>query len=119
MIKVQSVVPQIDKSNLLAVMRQVFKQYDFCKRLPRNTERDQYISAIESAVHQLPDKEREVVTQRYMIDLYRKDYQVYNFILDPPVSKDTYSKIRNRAFIKLFIILSDRGILQSKEGERT
>ncbi|WP_218832042.1 hypothetical protein [Paenibacillus campinasensis] len=112
---VKSVTPQFDKNQLLNAMKSLFEQYDICKRTPGNPDRDEYASAVESAVERLSDKEKELITQRYMIDYYRKDYQVYSFILDPPISKETYMKIRHRAFSKLFIMLSEKGIV--REGD--
>jgi hypothetical protein len=43
---------------------------------------------------------------------------VYNHILEPPVSKDTYTKIRTRAFYKLALALADRGLLKLQELEK-
>lgn len=116
-VKVKQVIPNLSNLQLLNVMKEVFIQYDICKRIPGNAERDEYVSAIENIVNLLPDREKEVITQRYMIDSYRKDLQVYNFCLNPPVSKDTYTTIRNKAFAKLYISLSEKGILEPWEDD--
>jgi DNA-directed RNA polymerase sigma subunit (sigma70/sigma32) len=92
-------------------MKQVFEQYDICKRTPGNLDREEYVRVISEAVNLLADKEKEVIIQRYMIDYYRNDYEVYNLHLNRPVSKDTYTKIRNRALSKLYISFSEMGIL--------
>lgn len=108
---VKVVIPQLDNQQVMNAMKQVFEQYDVCKRIPGNPDRDEYVRVINEAVNLLVDKEKEVITQRYMIDYYRNDYEVYNSHLNRPVSKDTYTKIRNRALSKLYISFSEMGIL--------
>ncbi|MGG4096188.1 hypothetical protein [Paenibacillus lautus] len=113
---VKSVIPQIGTVQMVKAMKQVFDQYDVCKRTPGNPEREGYAKEIEDAVNRLSDKEKEVIKERYMVDSYRMDYQVYNFHLTKPISKDTFTKIRNNAFAKLYISLSDKGILKIQGG---
>lgn len=109
-ITIKPVVPELDNAELIRVMKKVFEQYDICKRLPSSPERDEYVKSIEDAVGKLADNEKKLITERYMIDSYRFDYQVYNFNLQ--ISKDTYTKRRNRAFAQLYITLVDTGILE-------
>jgi len=110
--KVKTVVPKLNKKEVARAMHKVFEQYDFCKRTPGDSEREEYARKVEAAVNALGGDEKNLVTQRYMIDFYRMDYQVYNFHFNPPISKDTYTKIRDRAFLKLFVVLSEQGLIQ-------
>lgn len=59
-----------------------------------------------------------LIRERYMKHDDVFDYKVYNHILEPPVSKDTYTKIRTRAFYKLALALADRGLLKLNELEK-
>lgn len=65
--------------------------------------RKSYCERIEKAVRRLPRMERFLIEERYMSDdaEYITDYNVYDFKFKPPISKDTYTKIRWRAFYKL------------------
>jgi|GEM_PF-521301 len=74
--------------------------------------RKHYCETIESIVERLGEREQLLIRERYMKqdDVY--DYKVYNHIFDPPVSKDTYVKIRTRAFYKMALVLADLGMLQ-------
>ncbi|MEK4273180.1 hypothetical protein [Paenibacillus sp. FSL R7-0026] len=111
--KVKTVVPKHNSNQVAKVMKKVFEQYDFCKRTPGDSEREEYVRKVKAAVSSLGGDERNLVTQRYMIDFYRLDYQVYNFHFNPSISKDTYTKIRERAFLKLFVLLSENGLIQN------
>ncbi|ANY74509.1 ArpU family phage packaging/lysis transcriptional regulator [Paenibacillus ihbetae] len=73
--------------------------------------RKHYCETIESIVERLGAREQLLIRERYMKqdDVY--DYKVYNHIFDPPVSKDTYVKIRTRAFYKMALVLADLGML--------
>lgn len=71
--------------------------------------RKQYCEIIESIVERLGEREQTLIRERYMKQDDVFDYKVYNHILEPPVSKDTYTKIRTRAFYKLALALADRG----------
>ncbi|WP_438769112.1 ArpU family phage packaging/lysis transcriptional regulator [Brevibacillus sp. JB24b] len=70
--------------------------------------RKAYCSLVERAVNNLPRKERYLIEERYMCREaeYITDYNVYNFKFDPPISKDTYRKIRKKAFRKLAMVLN-------------
>ncbi|MGF9821425.1 ArpU family phage packaging/lysis transcriptional regulator [Brevibacillus agri] len=70
-----------------------------------HTEREAYCNLIERAVAQLPEKERFLITKRYLEDDYVLDYQVHSFLFDPPISEFTYYKIKNRAMYKLALML--------------
>jgi len=48
---------------------------------------------IEAIVNKLHPVERLIIENRYMKE-YMKDYQVYNFVFDPPISEKTYRKWR-------------------------
>ncbi|OME90250.1 MULTISPECIES: ArpU family phage packaging/lysis transcriptional regulator [Paenibacillus] len=80
--------------------------------------RKQYCEIIESIVERLGDREQTLIRERYMKQDDVFDYKVYNHILEPPVSKDTYTKIRTRAFYKLALALADRGLLKLQELEK-
>lgn len=66
-----------------------------------------FCERVEQAVESLPEKERFLIEQRYMCEDadYVTDYQVYCFEFNPPISERTYAKIRERAFIKLTLLL--------------
>jgi ArpU family phage transcriptional regulator len=73
-----------------------------------------YCEQVERAVNQLPQKERQLITTRYLdpdAD-YIRDYQIYRDVMQ--ISEGTYTKIRNSAFTKLAVTL---GIVQ-KGGKK-
>lgn len=80
--------------------------------------RKRYCEMIESIVDRLSEREQLLVRERYMKQDDVFDYKVYNHILEPPVSKDTYTKIRTRAFYKMALALADRGLLKLYELEK-
>lgn len=67
--------------------------------------------AIDSVVERLDIREQQLVRERYMRRDETYDYTVYNHVFDPPVSKDTYVKIRSKAFYKMALALTDLGLL--------
>ncbi|WP_084692375.1 ArpU family phage packaging/lysis transcriptional regulator [Parafrankia elaeagni] len=69
--------------------------------------REGFCNLIDQAVGSLPEKERFLIEQRYIgkDSEYISDCKLYSFIFDPPISEPTYSKIRNRAIIKLALSL--------------
>lgn len=81
-------------------------------------ERKQYCEMIELIVARLNEREQQLIKERYMKQDEVFDYKVYNHILEPPVSKDTYTKIRTRAFYKMALALADRGLLKLNELEK-
>lgn len=81
--------------------------------------RKQYCEIIESIVERLGEREQTLIRERYMKQDDVFDYKVYNHILEPPVSKDTYTKIRTRAFYKLALALADRGLLKLQELDKS
>lgn len=109
--QVKSIVPVHDHKEVAEAMRGIFEQYDMCKCLPDNPEYKAYVEVIESAVDSLSEPEKNLIRERYMVDFYRTDLRVYMVYLDPPISKDTYTKIRKRAFHKMFLSLRDQGII--------
>lgn len=76
-----------------------------------------YCERIERAVKRLPRMERFLIEERYMADdsEYITDLQVYNFRFQPPVSKDTYAKIRWKAFYKLALSLNVQVIMDKSD----
>ncbi|MCY9765030.1 transcriptional regulator [Paenibacillus alvei] len=70
--------------------------------------RKTYCDRIERAVRRLPRMERFLIEERYMSDdaEYITDYNVYCFKFQPPIGKDTYAKIRWKAFYKLALSLN-------------
>lgn len=73
--------------------------------------RKRYCEMIESIVDRLNDREQLLIRERYMKQDDVFDYKVYNYVFDPPVSKDTYMKIRSKAFYKLALVLAELGML--------
>lgn len=75
--------------------------------LDKKDEARQYVGLIECAVDQLPKIEREVIRKRYMTKNhdYINDYTVYELRMDPPISRPTYIKLRERAFDSLYKML--------------
>ncbi|MET3846857.1 hypothetical protein [Paenibacillus sp. OAE614] len=112
---VKSVVPDVNNIELNRLMRRIFEQYDLCKRIPGNPERDSYVLAVESAVGRLASREKELISKRYMNDFYCSDKVVFETLLDRPISKDTYTIIRNRAFATMFFCFCEQGLLLPEE----
>lgn len=81
--------------------------------------RKQYCDLIDSTVERLDERERLLLRERYMKSDDVFDYKVYNHIFDPPVSKDTYVKIRSRAFYKIALAFSDLGLLNLEDVLKT
>ncbi|MGF6358054.1 putative RNA binding protein with dsRBD fold (UPF0201 family) [Paenibacillus sp. 4624] len=109
--KVKSVIPTVDHKKVAKVMRGVFEQYDMCKCLTDNPEYKAFKEAIDEAVKSLNEVESHLISERYLIDFYRTDLRVYTVYMEPPISKDTYTKVRKRAFHKMFLSLRDQGII--------
>ncbi|MEY9097021.1 ArpU family phage packaging/lysis transcriptional regulator [Paenibacillus sp. RC84] len=59
---------------------------------------EQFCKAVEAAVNELGSRHREIIECRYLSKDKFTDSEVYNARLNPPISKDTYSKLRNEAF---------------------
>ena len=74
-----------------------------------------YCERIERIVERLNDRERLLVSERYMKQDDVFDYKIYNHIFDPPISKDTYVKVRTGAFYKMALSLSAMGLLPLEE----
>lgn len=73
--------------------------------------RKAFCESIDRVVERLEPREQQLVRERYMRRDEVYDYTVYNHILNPPVSKDTYAKIRTRAFYKMALALADMNLL--------
>jgi len=76
--------------------------------------RKSFCERVERAVNELPKMERFLIQKRYMTNDsdYITDHHVYNFEFQPPRSKDTYGKIRNKAFYRLILKFDDLNILR-------
>lgn len=71
-----------------------------------------YCDTVDSIVSRLNEREQLLIRERYLKQDDVFDYKIYNHVFDPPVSKDTYMKIRARAFYKIALALADQGWLQ-------
>lgn len=67
--------------------------------------RKAFCEELERAVGHLPKKEQFLITERYLQRDIPFDFVVYEMRMDPPVSRDTYDKIKIRAFTLLALIL--------------
>ncbi len=85
--------------------------------------RQQYCEKVERAVNKLYPRERLLIQERYMKDETVTDLKFYNFIFNPPISKDLYAKIRWTAFYRLafnldyFKIIDIKKLLTPPKGE--
>ena len=70
-----------------------------------------YCTYIESVVERLDTREQQLIRERYLRRDEMYDYTIYNHVFDPPVSKDTYVKIRSRAFYKMALAFMDLNLL--------
>lgn len=70
--------------------------------------RQDYCRRIESAVKRLPNMERALLEMRYMSEEadYITDQHVFEIKFNPPLGKNTYAKIRWKAFYKLAFTLN-------------
>lgn len=70
------------------------KRKEFCKR-------------IETAINQISERKRFLITEKYLSKEcdYVTDYMIYGFKFDPPISEKTFTVIRNRAMLKLSLLL--------------
>ncbi|WP_312118276.1 ArpU family phage packaging/lysis transcriptional regulator [Brevibacillus reuszeri] len=78
-----------------------------------------YCERLERSVNRLPSKERFLITERYMgqDSEYITDYNIYCHKFDPPISENTYYKIRWKAFYKLALAL-DVQVAKNPQDER-
>ncbi|CAH1215135.1 hypothetical protein PAECIP111891_04213 [Paenibacillus allorhizoplanae] len=72
--------------------------------------RKAFCERVERAVRHLAPKERLLIEERYLKPYDKngepiKDYQVYNFVFNPAIGKDQYTKIRKTALYKLALNL--------------
>ncbi|TVX88356.1 ArpU family phage packaging/lysis transcriptional regulator [Paenibacillus agilis] len=65
-----------------------------------------YCERVEKAAQRLPEKERQIITERYLKEDGVYDYQVYSFTFDPPLSEYSYYKLKWKAISKLAISLN-------------
>ncbi|SDF04873.1 phage transcriptional regulator, ArpU family [Fontibacillus panacisegetis] len=66
--------------------------------------RKAFCEQVEQAVSQLPEKERFLITERYMQRDLPYDFVVYEMRMDPPIGDRTYDKMRTRAFTLLALM---------------
>lgn len=82
--------------------------------------RQSFCERVERAVNKLYPKERLLITERYMKDEKVTDLKMYTYIFNPPISRDTYVKIRWTAFYSLafnldyFKIINIKDLLRSE-----
>ncbi|WP_458119795.1 ArpU family phage packaging/lysis transcriptional regulator [Paenibacillus sp. Z6-24] len=74
-----------------------------------------YCEHVEAIVERLNEREQLLVRERYLKHDDIFDYKVYSYLFDPPISKDTYVKIRARAFYKMALALADTGMIRLDE----
>lgn len=76
-----------------------------------------YCQRVERAVNELPRKESHLIQKRYMGNNseYITDQQVFSFEFQPPIGKDTYTKIRRKAMYRLILKLDDLKIIKLSE----
>lgn len=110
--KVKEVVPEIKKKDMTSIMLKVFEQYQLCRVAQKDESRRKYCEAIEEAVSRLIGREKTIIEERFMKESGVFDYVVYNHKIEPPMSKDTYTKWRDRAFQKLYLAFCEEGIIQ-------
>ncbi|MEK3718932.1 hypothetical protein [Paenibacillus sp. FSL R7-0333] len=101
----------LDTKKTLAVMNRLFQSYLTQKYIDQGNHSSSFCAEIEKAVDGLDGPEKQIIQERYMKSAYVKDYQVFNFSLDPPLSSDTYKKYRRRAFFKLVVVFNRLGYL--------
>ncbi|MPY20689.1 ArpU family phage packaging/lysis transcriptional regulator [Paenibacillus glucanolyticus] len=77
--------------------------------------RRSYCERVERAVNKLYPKERLLITERYMKDERVTDLKMYSFVFNPPISRDTYAKIRWTAFYSLAFNLDYFKIINIKD----
>ncbi|WP_322923201.1 ArpU family phage packaging/lysis transcriptional regulator [Paenibacillus campi] len=74
-----------------------------------------YCERIEAIVARLGEREQLLIRERYLKQDDVFDYKVYNYLFDPPISKDTYVKIRSKAFYKLALAFADNSMIHLDE----
>lgn len=72
------------------------------------TRRKAFCEQVEQAVGQLPEKERFLITERYMRRDIPFDFVIYKMRMSPPVGEGTYTRIKLRAFTLLALMLELR-----------
>lgn len=84
-------------------------------------ERKNFCQRVERAVNDLPKTESFLIQKRYMVKdaEYISDQYVFNFEFQPPKNKDTYAKIRRKAFYRLIQRFDDLKILKLSEVFRS
>lgn len=105
----------VEKMKIRNVVEKELERYRISKNMLSDAEEDntEFHQKIETAINRLPEKEKFLITQRYLHpeSEYMQEYQVYELLFDPPISHVTYSVIRNRAMIKLALFLRlDTGV---------
>lgn len=71
-------------------------------KVDKEKERLEYIEWIRKAVNKLNFKEREMIVKRYLDDVERYDYELYN---EMGMSESKFYRIKVRAFYKLAFAL--------------
>lgn len=70
-----------------------------------------FCEKVDSRIEELPAKEKEIFQKKYIQNDfdYITDFEMYNEILDPPVSHTTYKKRRDKAMYRLAVLLNVEG----------
>ncbi len=74
-----------------------------------------YCERVEAIVARLSEREQLLIRERYLKQDDVFDYKVYSHLFDPPISKDTYVKIRSKAFYKLALAFADSSMIRLDE----
>lgn len=74
-----------------------------------------YCERVEAIVERLGEREQLLLKERYLKHDDVFDYKVYSYLFDPPISKDTYVKVRTKAFYKMALALADTGMIKLDE----
>lgn len=122
--------PTLNKKQTERAMIELFDKYHLIKYVlseisdideEEKEQREKFCRFVEVSVNRLPNAERDLIKSRYLTKEYKdlKDYEVYNHLLNPPISHVTYAKRRWSAFYKLSIVLgiAVRGDSPSKDSE--
>ena len=75
-------------------------------------QRKDFCERVERAVKRLTARERILITERYLKGEYKYDWMVYQQVFNPPISKDTYTRLRWKAFYKLAFIMDDLRLIR-------
>jgi hypothetical protein len=98
-------VSKAERKVIQKAVEELLERYRMYKFLG-NT--DHKFASLTAAVDALPAIEKHLIEAKYLSDEseYLTDYQVFTFEFDPPIAHTTYTKIRDRALLKLALRLN-------------